>query len=138
MGIKFQCKCSITLKYKSASPSLVVLILTCFTIHHPRNLRSIRFNPTDQNSSNSLVNRSTINSDPSINIHCHSIVTTLPKVAVCSIWLKYAMSLLDQLWDDTLAGPRPESGLGKLRKHPTFSFRPASGKGTNFIVFCRR
>jgi hypothetical protein len=27
-----------------------------------------------------------------------------------------AMGLLDKLWDDTLAGPRPENGLGKLRK----------------------
>lgn len=27
------------------------------------------------------------------------------------------MGLLDKLWDDTLAGPRPESGLGKLRKN---------------------
>ncbi|KAL8155533.1 hypothetical protein AgCh_000792 [Apium graveolens] len=35
------------------------------------------------------------------------------------------MSLLDQLWDDTVAGPRPETGLGKLRKQ----FRPnTSGK----------
>uniref|UniRef100_A0A0E0IK96 Uncharacterized protein n=1 Tax=Oryza nivara TaxID=4536 RepID=A0A0E0IK96_ORYNI len=25
------------------------------------------------------------------------------------------MGLLDQLWDDTVAGPRPDSGLGKLR-----------------------
>lgn len=41
-----------------------------------------------------------------------------------------AMGLLDQLWDDTLAGPRPETGLGKLRKHNTFSFWSASsGKG---------
>jgi len=24
--------------------------------------------------------------------------------------------LLDKLWDDTVAGPRPENGLGKLRK----------------------
>ncbi|XAR49152.1 hypothetical protein NMG60_11032246 [Bertholletia excelsa] len=38
------------------------------------------------------------------------------------------MSLLDKLWDETLAGPRPESGLGKLRKHPTFSLRSSSGK----------
>ncbi|XP_059652383.1 dormancy-associated protein homolog 3-like isoform X1 [Cornus florida] len=38
------------------------------------------------------------------------------------------MSLLDQLWDDTVAGPRPENGLGKLRKYPTFSFRSSSGK----------
>ncbi|ESR46671.1 Dormancy-associated protein [Citrus sinensis] len=38
------------------------------------------------------------------------------------------MGLLDQLWDDTVAGPRPESGLGKLRKHSSFSFRSSSGK----------
>ncbi|XP_059648474.1 dormancy-associated protein homolog 3-like [Cornus florida] len=38
------------------------------------------------------------------------------------------MSLLDQMWDDTVAGPRPENGLGKLRKHSTFSFRSSSGK----------
>ncbi|KAI4301753.1 hypothetical protein L6164_035000 [Bauhinia variegata] len=38
------------------------------------------------------------------------------------------MGLLDQLWDDTVAGPRPENGLGKLRKHQSFSFRPSSGK----------
>lgn len=40
-----------------------------------------------------------------------------------------AMSLLDHLWDDTVAGPTPESGLGKLRKHSTFSSRSNSGKG---------
>ncbi|XP_031406678.1 dormancy-associated protein homolog 3 isoform X2 [Punica granatum] len=39
------------------------------------------------------------------------------------------MGLLDHLWDDTVAGPRPDNGLGKLRKHSTFSFRSAnSGK----------
>ncbi|KAK4424607.1 Dormancy-associated protein3 [Sesamum alatum] len=38
------------------------------------------------------------------------------------------MGLLDQLWDDTVAGPRPDSGLGKLRKHSTFSSRSNSGK----------
>ncbi|KAJ0243246.1 hypothetical protein HA466_0204530 [Hirschfeldia incana] len=37
------------------------------------------------------------------------------------------MGLLDHLWDDTVAGPLPENGLGKLRKHHTFSFRPSSG-----------
>ncbi|MCL7048793.1 hypothetical protein MKW94_001292, partial [Papaver nudicaule] len=37
------------------------------------------------------------------------------------------MGLLDQLWDDTVAGPRPDTGLGKLRKHSTFSFRSNSG-----------
>ncbi|KAI3752535.1 hypothetical protein L2E82_24569 [Cichorium intybus] len=39
------------------------------------------------------------------------------------------MSLLDQLWDDTVAGPRPDKGLGKLRKQSTFSFGSSdSGK----------
>ncbi|KAL4556253.1 hypothetical protein LXL04_038898 [Taraxacum kok-saghyz] len=39
------------------------------------------------------------------------------------------MSLLDQFWDDTVAGPRPEKGLGKLRKQSTFSSRSSdSGK----------
>ncbi|KAJ6737645.1 DORMANCY/AUXIN ASSOCIATED PROTEIN [Salix viminalis] len=38
------------------------------------------------------------------------------------------MSLLDQLWDDTVAGPLPESGLGKLRKMPSLGPRPNSGK----------
>ncbi|XP_004494582.1 dormancy-associated protein homolog 3-like isoform X2 [Cicer arietinum] len=38
------------------------------------------------------------------------------------------MGLLDQLWDDTVAGPRPENGLGKLRKHNTFASRSTSGK----------
>ncbi|KAK7258923.1 hypothetical protein RIF29_24514 [Crotalaria pallida] len=38
------------------------------------------------------------------------------------------MGLLDQLWDDTVAGPQPENGLGKLRKHHTFSFQSSSGK----------
>jgi len=31
------------------------------------------------------------------------------------------MGLLDQLWDDTVAGPRPDHGLGKLRKYASFS-----------------
>lgn len=31
------------------------------------------------------------------------------------------MGLLDQLWDDTVAGPRPEHGLGRLRKYASFS-----------------
>jgi hypothetical protein len=26
------------------------------------------------------------------------------------------MGLLDKLWDDTVAGPQPDSGLGRLRK----------------------
>ncbi|KAI5658704.1 hypothetical protein M9H77_27497 [Catharanthus roseus] len=39
------------------------------------------------------------------------------------------MSLLDQLWDDTVAGPRPDSGLGKLRKYSTFNMRSNNGNG---------
>ncbi|KAF8772283.1 hypothetical protein HU200_005927 [Digitaria exilis] len=30
------------------------------------------------------------------------------------------MGLLEQLWDETVAGPRPESGLGRLRKYSSF------------------
>ncbi|CAN1784184.1 Dormancy-associated protein homolog 3 [Linum perenne] len=41
------------------------------------------------------------------------------------------MSLLDQLWDDTVAGPRPDTGLGKLRKHRTFSFRSTAGNDSD-------
>ncbi|KAL4034566.1 hypothetical protein IC575_003219 [Cucumis melo] len=41
------------------------------------------------------------------------------------------MGLLDQLWDDTLAGPTPDSGLGKLRKHPSFTSRSAAAKESN-------
>ncbi|KAF3454540.1 hypothetical protein FNV43_RR04988 [Rhamnella rubrinervis] len=41
------------------------------------------------------------------------------------------MGLLDQLWDDTVAGPRPENGLGKLRKHNSFGLRSNSGKGSD-------
>lgn len=31
------------------------------------------------------------------------------------------MGFLHKLWDETLAGPAPESGLGKLRKYNSFS-----------------
>ncbi|KAK4427432.1 Dormancy-associated protein4 [Sesamum alatum] len=31
------------------------------------------------------------------------------------------MGFLHKLWDETLAGPTPETGLGKLRKHNSFS-----------------
>ncbi|CAN1197947.1 Dormancy-associated protein homolog 3 [Linum perenne] len=43
------------------------------------------------------------------------------------------MGFLDQLWDDTVAGPTPENGLGKLRKHKTFSFRSNSGKDSDVV-----
>ncbi|KAL6593866.1 hypothetical protein ACP70R_048767 [Stipagrostis hirtigluma subsp. patula] len=35
------------------------------------------------------------------------------------------MGLLDKLWDDTVAGPRPDTGLGRLRKQLE---RPAAVK----------
>ncbi|KAM0833577.1 hypothetical protein ACQ4PT_064187 [Festuca glaucescens] len=35
------------------------------------------------------------------------------------------MGLLDKLWDDTVAGPQPDSGLGRLRK---LAGRPAAVK----------
>ena len=38
------------------------------------------------------------------------------------------MGLLDKLWDDTLAGPRPETGLGRLRKQSSFSLPLNPGK----------
>ncbi|KAL8109332.1 dormancy-associated protein homolog 3-like isoform X1 [Apium graveolens] len=41
------------------------------------------------------------------------------------------MSLLDQLWDDTVAGPRPDSGLGKLRKQPSLGFRSLNSGEAN-------
>lgn len=44
------------------------------------------------------------------------------------------MGLLDHLWDDTVAGPLPENGLGKLQKHHTFSFRPSSANGTPSLI----
>lgn len=45
------------------------------------------------------------------------------------------MGLLDQLWDDTVAGPRPDIGLGKLRKTQTFSFGSSSGKGASLFYY---
>ncbi|RWV93887.1 hypothetical protein GW17_00043618, partial [Ensete ventricosum] len=41
-----------------------------------------------------------------------------------------SMGLLDKLWDDTVAGPRPESGLGRLRKYSSFAFRPSSSSSS--------
>ncbi|KAF1890197.1 hypothetical protein Lal_00025530 [Lupinus albus] len=34
------------------------------------------------------------------------------------------MGFLHKLWDETLAGPAPETGLGKLRKYNSFVVRP--------------
>ncbi|XP_021742586.1 dormancy-associated protein homolog 3-like isoform X2 [Chenopodium quinoa] len=38
------------------------------------------------------------------------------------------MGLLEKLWDDTLAGPQPDSGLGRLRKFNTFNSRSTPSK----------
>ncbi|KAJ8636379.1 hypothetical protein MRB53_010646 [Persea americana] len=39
------------------------------------------------------------------------------------------MGFLDKLWDDTVAGPRPENGLSRLRKYSSFSPRSSISKG---------
>ncbi|KAL9233322.1 hypothetical protein vseg_008340 [Gypsophila vaccaria] len=39
------------------------------------------------------------------------------------------MGLLEKLWDDTVAGPHPDSGLGRLRKFGPFSPRSKDGEG---------
>uniref|UniRef100_A0A453KUV4 Uncharacterized protein n=2 Tax=Aegilops tauschii subsp. strangulata TaxID=200361 RepID=A0A453KUV4_AEGTS len=44
-----------------------------------------------------------------------------------------SMGLLDQLWDDTVAGPRPDHGLGRLRKYASFSPSSAAA-GTTAAV----
>ncbi|CAL1376313.1 unnamed protein product [Linum trigynum] len=36
------------------------------------------------------------------------------------------MGFLHKLWDETLAGPTPEAGLGKLRKYDSFSSSSSS------------
>ncbi|XP_028774430.1 dormancy-associated protein homolog 4 isoform X1 [Neltuma alba] len=40
------------------------------------------------------------------------------------------MGFLHKLWDETLAGPAPESGLGKLRKYDSF---PASSSASPIL-----
>ncbi|KAG0523856.1 hypothetical protein BDA96_07G159100 [Sorghum bicolor] len=42
------------------------------------------------------------------------------------------MGLLDQLWDETVAGPRPDSGLGRLRKYSSFSPSSSSSSSSSF------
>ncbi|XBH92202.1 dormancy-associated protein homolog 3-like [Triticum urartu] len=44
------------------------------------------------------------------------------------------MGLLDQLWDDTVAGPRPDHGLGRLRKYASFSPSSAAAGTTAAAV----
>ncbi|XP_042463967.1 dormancy-associated protein homolog 3-like [Zingiber officinale] len=43
------------------------------------------------------------------------------------------MGLLDKLWDDTLAGPRPDSGLSRLRKPPSFCFSSSSSSSPGVV-----
>ncbi|PIA27573.1 hypothetical protein AQUCO_07600028v1 [Aquilegia coerulea] len=40
------------------------------------------------------------------------------------------MGLLDNLWDDTIAGPRPDKGLGKLRKYDSL---PTNNNGSGSV-----
>lgn len=42
------------------------------------------------------------------------------------------MVLLEKLWDDVVAGPQPDRGLGKLRKITT---KPLIVKGKSLILF---
>ncbi|KAG8097306.1 hypothetical protein GUJ93_ZPchr0013g34572 [Zizania palustris] len=48
------------------------------------------------------------------------------------------MGLLDKLWDDTVAGPRPDTGLGRLRKHAArpaaVKINDAAGDATTMVV----
>lgn len=45
-----------------------------------------------------------------------------------------AMVLLEKLWDDVVAGPQPDKGLGKLRK---LSTKPLVIKGSSNFFFTR-
>ncbi|KAK3015891.1 hypothetical protein RJ639_005718 [Escallonia herrerae] len=45
------------------------------------------------------------------------------------------MVLLDKLWDDVLAGPHPERGLGKLRKIAPKPLNTKGGGSFNFVFF---
>ncbi|XP_019233400.1 PREDICTED: dormancy-associated protein 1-like [Nicotiana attenuata] len=41
------------------------------------------------------------------------------------------MVLIDKLWDDVMAGPQPDNGLGKLRKSLTVQTGGESGEGSS-------
>ncbi|KAG8363856.1 hypothetical protein BUALT_Bualt19G0065900 [Buddleja alternifolia] len=73
-------------------------------------------------------------------LHTLQVITQLTHSESNSPDLLYTarahMGLLDKLWDDTVAGPPPDSGLGKLRKHATFSFGSNSaGKGIYIYIY---
>ncbi|XP_057770727.1 dormancy-associated protein homolog 4-like [Salvia miltiorrhiza] len=42
------------------------------------------------------------------------------------------MGFLHKLWDETLAGPPPDAGLGKLRKYNSFSAARSTAAPSNF------
>ncbi|KAL9460695.1 hypothetical protein AB3S75_003824 [Citrus x aurantiifolia] len=44
------------------------------------------------------------------------------------------MGFLHKLWDETLAGPTPDSGLGKLRKYDSFSSSSSSASRPRPVV----
>ena len=44
------------------------------------------------------------------------------------------MGFLEKLWDETLAGPTPETGLGKLRKYNSFSASSSGVRSTAATV----
>ncbi|KZV27546.1 auxin-repressed 12.5 kDa protein [Dorcoceras hygrometricum] len=44
------------------------------------------------------------------------------------------MGFLHKLWDETLAGPTPESGLGKLRKYNSFSGTRSAADPSQAVV----
>ena len=41
------------------------------------------------------------------------------------------MVLIDKLWDDVVAGPQPDKGLGKLRKLSTKNMETKDGEGSS-------
>ena len=43
------------------------------------------------------------------------------------------MGLLDKLWDDTVAGPRPDTGLGRLRKPAAVKINDVAGEAATVI-----
>lgn len=116
---------------------------TCSSIHlpshhfplhlHPRP----RSSPLPQTCSTFNAPTSSLKSPPGYTFFLYSDYRDLKEISLL-VQLTCAMSLLDQLWDDTLAGPRPENGLGKLRKHSTFSFRSNSAKGTQRFAILSR
>nr|XP_043616427.1 dormancy-associated protein homolog 4 [Erigeron canadensis] len=44
------------------------------------------------------------------------------------------MGFLDHLWDETLAGPTPDSGIGNLRKYKSLRLRSGNNINGNTVV----